>query len=234
MGTFKCYWPGGPLDPYRRACLASYGRYGHSLELVCERRPAELPPGVTIRTLEATKAGSLLEAQLIGSTDRIGITGGWVPSDWLLLRAQTSSPEPNADALAWVEAFKLWLPEFAPELRQRASQWDQLPLHLSCAALTGINLHYLPPEQSFLAEVLARQQDDNEPLPWPHHDTTAIREKIKAFLTGNQNWLLEPLKLQCGTSILIDLGLTSRPTIRNLVKNRFKRLAMSIKHLISS
>lgn len=229
MGTFKCYWPGGLLDVYRHACLASYEPNGHRIELYGSSHPAALPAGVKPRPLTPTMQADFLNHHLISATEATPQAGSWIPLDLLCLQPlSVPSSTPN-NPLAWIEAFKLWLPEYNDELRQRARHWVQLPLHLSFAAMAGLDHHCLPPQGSFLADVLTRQAKAADALPRPHYEAQAVRQQIRQLLLENHMWTVAPLGQHCGQAILKELGLISAPPFSLRLKRRIKNLLLGLK-----
>lgn len=227
MGAFKCYWEGGPLDPYRYACLASYGIHGHSIALYSNRPPANLPAGVEARKLTAAMQASPLEHQLISGHDDAPSPSGWTPIDMLCLPPQSTSTGEPGNILTWIEAFQLWLPEYNHGLRLRARHLQQLPLHLSFSAMAGIDLQCLPPRGSFLDDLLTRNSEAESALPRPHHDAEAVRLKIQLVLRQNQTWTQEPLERLCGSSALKDLGLASKVPFSQRLKRKIKSIILS-------
>jgi hypothetical protein len=82
----------------------------------------------------------------------------------LLTRVLERHPTPAAHfgstqafyPLAWAEGFKLWLPDFHPDIRQRTTSSYFISCYGSLASYIGIDLNRRPPPGSYMAEVMDR------------------------------------------------------------------------------
>lgn len=220
--TYRCFWEGGPLDPYRYACLASYGIHGHVVELYSDKHPLHLPGGVEPKHLTAVMQDSPLEHRLISSHGDTSSTGNWTPIDVLHLPPKSASTGEQNDSLEWIEAFQLWLPEYTSSLQKRTHNWQRVPLHLSFATMAGINLQCLPPPGSYLANLLNSNTKAESTLPSPVHDAAEVRLKIQCMLRENEAWALQPLQQLCNSKVLKDLGLNSKASFSHRLKLKIK------------
>lgn len=232
MATFKCYWPGGPFDPYRLTCLASYGLHGHSLELYCNCPPSNLPPEVSTHPIGDSTSTIPVEALLVGANATTDHPSPWVSIDVMQLQAKRSDPQPDTHHLSWVEAFKLWLPEYNHQLQEWSLAKSELPLHLSFAHMAGIDLHYMPPRGSFLDELLNQDNGTNLKLPRPVHDVKLVRQKIQDFLKTTRSWTEQPLIDCCGPGILRELQLERPSKPYSRIKRKIKSILAAPKKLI--
>lgn len=194
MDTLQCFWEGGPLDPYRYACLASQASQGQRVVLYSNKPPANLPAGVDTSPITALMQASPLDHHLIRVNGKAPGSASWTAIDVLKLPSLTDRDTEPGDSLSWAESFQLWLPEYNVLLQQRASQWQQLPLHLNFAAMAGIDLQCLPPPGSYLATLMANIAEAEATLPRPHHEVEAVRVLITQMLATHSAWLQPTLE----------------------------------------
>ena len=110
--------------------------------------------------------------------------------------------------LRWVEGFKLWLPEFAREVQEKA----ELAYFISCwgslASYIGIDLNRMPPRGSYLGNVIDRLAPGRigGDAPYCAHEVLSLTRK---WLNARK-WALRELS-----------AVTSRPLGRSL-RSRIK------------
>jgi hypothetical protein len=102
--------------------------------------------------------------------------------------------------ISWIEAFKLWLPEHADEVADRARDALFMPIYQSFPQFIGLDVHCLPPEGSYLDALCKRLS----PLDGPRCDAVQVRSALKAFLNAH-DWARDEMTAYCGSEVLADL-----------------------------
>ena len=106
--------------------------------------------------------------------------------------------------IRWIEIFKLWLPEFRDEVARRLSGATFLPLYQSFPAYIGLDPRLLPPEGSYLSEVMQRLAPEYTGVRQP---AGAVREATRRWFDANREWALDWLVSIQGPAVLTQLSL---------------------------
>ena len=106
--------------------------------------------------------------------------------------------------LRWIEAFKLWLPEFAEEVEERLSGAIFLPVFHSFLLYLGLDPNKQPPKGSYLAALLEKFAPE---LEGPSHSATDIRDATKRWFNSNGAWAVRWLTSIRGPEVLRQLSL---------------------------
>lgn len=127
--------------------------------------------------------------------------------------------------IKWLEAFKLWLPEFRDEVISRSMNSYFIPIYQSSALHADIDLQRLPPKGSYLYEFLVDNKGTHSLTDIPILDHKEVRNKFKRYFENNSDWMYPYLEDFCGPQVFKALGLRSRPkdSFRLKVKRVIKR-----------
>lgn len=131
----------------------------------------------------------------------------------------------------WLSCFKLWLPEYRKEIEQKTRNSLFLPIYQSFPAGCGIDLLKLPPEGSYLHNLLATYECINPALPT--YEAKAIKDAVKIFLEQGGEARLNNLEKTCGPDVFAELNL-KRPgkTIKKRLTTYFARGTNIIKETL--
>ena len=107
--------------------------------------------------------------------------------------------------MRWIEMFKLWLPEYADDLADRAARALFMPIYQSVLQSAGLAWGPLPPRGSFLARVCDEAGIDGS----DRYDALDIVEATRRFFKGHGEWAVAELCAVGGEADLrfLDLGL---------------------------
>lgn len=215
---------GALWDLYRIACINSQLKQGK------ERPSSHDHPTLGVDGFVDSKGQEIMNQNIcIESQLSSWLIYGKDPNEWrdpelFFLKEKAAIDTPPQDKLAWIESFKLWLPEYYEELCERSQSWDSLPLHLTFAEMAGIDFHCLPPEGSFLSELVMNQNTLNDSPPYPRHNAQDIRQKIQHFFFEEPRWSHDMLSRYCNQTALQKLGFQSKRNWRTRVKRLMNRL----------
>lgn len=88
----------------------------------------------------------------------------------------------------WIEAFKLWMPEFRGEMEERAGGAFFMPVFQSLPQYLGLAMDKSPPAGSYLGELCSRFGQARE----PHLEAAPVRSAVRDYLVRN-DWALTEL-----------------------------------------
>jgi hypothetical protein len=108
--------------------------------------------------------------------------------------------------LGWVEIFKLWLPDYAPEVRGKTAGAVFLPLCGSIPQLIGIDMSVLPPGGSYLDEMLRRFAPEHAGAG-PRYSRDEIIAMTGEWVRKYRVWAVPDLLKVAGPTVLDVLGL---------------------------
>ena len=100
--------------------------------------------------------------------------------------------------LSSFEVIKLWFPKFAEEIHAKIAGALFLPLYLSAPKIAGIDLEKLPPEGSFLAEILRQYLPE---VTASRYDVDEAKDIVRSFVLKNQ-WARDNIHATCGAEML--------------------------------
>lgn len=106
--------------------------------------------------------------------------------------------------IRWIEAFKLWLPQFYDEVSEKAAGAMFLSLYQSLPHYLGMDLEKLPPAGSYLDLLRERFGLDDGGLA--RHDPDDVIQSVRRFLFET-NWAMKELEVVGGESTMQTLGL---------------------------
>jgi Glycosyltransferase sugar-binding region containing DXD motif len=106
-----------------------------------------------------------------------------LPKD-MLAGAETFHP------IRWVEAFKLWLPEFIDEVEETIRFSTFLPLYQSLPLYIGFDPQRRPPKGSYLAKLLSKFVPESTGI---EHEADDVRQLTSRWLRSN-DWAVEWLE----------------------------------------
>ncbi len=92
--------------------------------------------------------------------------------------------------LRYIENFKLWLPEFREEVKEKMEDAVFLPVYQSFPIHLGFNNKKLPPKGSFLHDFIRELAPE---FPTFSHNTDEFRGAVQNWLRENQNWAISRL-----------------------------------------
>jgi len=106
--------------------------------------------------------------------------------------------------LRWIEAFKLWLPQFYDEVREKTAGALFLSLYQSFPQYLGMDVNKHPPAGSYL-DFLRRRFGREDPVG-PQHDANEVVRGVRRFL-AERKWAMRELQAVGGESTMRILGL---------------------------
>jgi hypothetical protein len=87
--------------------------------------------------------------------------------------------------ITWIEAFKLWLPEFLDEVEERSAGAVFIPIFQSLMLYMGLEPHRLPPRGSYLGNMHERYAPERDE---PSYSADDIRLATRKWLKQNESW----------------------------------------------
>jgi len=105
----------------------------------------------------------------------------------------------------WIEAFKLWLPQYSDEVTKKAATAMFLPLYQSLPQYLGLDVGKLPPTGSYLADLCERFGTADELAP--RLDADDVVAGIGRFFSAHE-WARDELETVSGPGTLSTLGLS--------------------------
>lgn len=96
--------------------------------------------------------------------------------------------------IRWIEMFKLWLPEYADEIRSRISGAYFLPIFQSFPQYIGLELSRYPPKGSILGDLCDHPDIDETDRYRPE----AIRAATRDFFAKHEAWAIDELRAASG------------------------------------
>lgn len=102
--------------------------------------------------------------------------------------------------VSWIEAFKLWLPEYAEAIEAQSQGALFMPIYQSFPQFIGLDVGGLPPRGSYLADLCDRLS----PSDAPRYDDADVRLRLKVFFEAH-SWARDELCAYGGSGILSDL-----------------------------
>jgi hypothetical protein len=106
--------------------------------------------------------------------------------------------------LRYIEAFKLWLPDFAEEISRKTANAMFLPLYQSVAQSQGVDLACPPPEGSYLDRLSSRLAIRNDSAA--RQDAAAVVSRARDFFIEH-DWAVDAMRAVAdGDSALATLG----------------------------
>lgn len=105
----------------------------------------------------------------------------------------------------WIAIFKLVLPKYCEEVRQKASAAHFLAAYQSFFQYCGIDLARTPPVGSYLQELYEIMVPDR--MKQKTYSVEEVIELVRAYFEHNRNWAIADLVEVAGPEILNDLGI---------------------------
>jgi hypothetical protein len=105
----------------------------------------------------------------------------------------------------WIEAFKLWLPQYHDEVTRKTTGAMFLPLYQSFPQYLGLDLHKLPPIGSYLADLCERYGTAD--VTAPRHEPADVLAGVRSFFSEHE-WALRELETVSGAETLSALELS--------------------------
>ena len=121
---------------------------------------------------------------------------GLPPSQWGT--ADTFYP------IRWIEAFKLWLPEFRDEVEERTADALFVSLYQSLPRYLGLDVGKLAPEESFIDDICQRY--GTAAAGAPRLAAEEVIDGIHRFF-GEHEWAIRELETVSGRATLASVGL---------------------------
>ena len=213
----------GPFsDVFRFRLLAASGGWWSDVDTVClspdipevdtawaQENPEAAPRAVGTSQL-ALRAGSDLVQRLDAecfALSRAPLEFREVLGPKLLTRVidELGLPPSNfgsADTfypVRWIEAFKLWLPQYSDEIAAKTEAAMFLPLYQSFPQYLGLDIGKLPPTGSFLADLCQRFGTDD--TLGPRHDPDDVIAGVHRFFSTHE-WAMQELETVAGRGTL--------------------------------
>lgn len=116
-----------------------------------------------------------------------------VVSEHDLSKNEFGSPD-SFYPIRFIEMYKLWLPEFADEVRRRTAGAYFLPIFQSFPQYIGLEFSRYPPAGSILGDLCER--DTNAELD--RHSADTIRAATRKFFAKHAAWALDELNAVAG------------------------------------
>jgi hypothetical protein len=109
--------------------------------------------------------------------------------------------------IRWIEAFKLWLPNFVDEVVRKTTGATFLPLYQSVAQYQGVDVSRPPPAGSYLDQICKRFEiTSDEGL---RQDAETVLSKARDYFVEN-DWAVETMsRVADGESTMVALGVRS-------------------------
>jgi hypothetical protein len=99
----------------------------------------------------------------------------------------------------YIENFKLWLPEFYDEVKEKVESAVFLPIYQSFPARLGFSYKKLPPGGSFLNEFIRNEAPEFSEVT---HDADEFRHAVRTWFKHNSAWSISRLSAVSKSDIL--------------------------------
>jgi len=107
--------------------------------------------------------------------------------------------------IRWIEAFKLWLPQFFDEISSKTADAKFLPLYQTVAKYQGIDVSRPPPAGSYLHHICERFETTNG--DGPRQDAATVLSNARDYFVEN-DWAVDTMRaVPGGGKTLLTLGL---------------------------
>jgi hypothetical protein len=192
------------VDYFRLLVLHRHGGWWCDVDTICRtgalplgerawsrQSPEYRPESVSNGQLHFEKGDSLLEVlieearQLRSNYPRRESLGPELLSSVLKRMALPLDMGATADTfypIRFIEAFKLWLPEFRDEVKLRTRDAVFVPVFQSFPTRFGLANDKLPPKRSYLGRLMKKHAPD---ITGPAHNAAAFRSAVRQWFKAN-------------------------------------------------
>jgi hypothetical protein len=105
----------------------------------------------------------------------------------------------------WIEAFKLWLPQYSDEITKKTASAMFLPVYQSFPQYLGLDVGKLPPTGSYLAGLCERFGTTERDAP--RHEVDDVIAGVREFFSTHE-WARQELETVSGSATLSTIGIT--------------------------